>query len=62
MVLAAAEHWSDEYVTEKVLTILGDIDRIEDVKAQRLREDTSRYETPEDETEETVSETEAVEE
>ena len=62
VVLAAAEHLSDEYVTEKVLTILGDIDRIEDVKAQRLREDTSRYETPEDETEETVSETEAVEE
>ena len=64
-VLAAAEHLSDEYVTEKVLTILGDIDRIEDVKAQRLREDTSRYETPKDETdetEETVPEAETVEE
>ena len=49
-------------MTEKVLTILGDIDRIEEVKAQRLREDTSRYETPKDEEEETVPETEAVEE
>lgn len=65
VVMAAAEHLSDEYVTEKVLTILGDIDRIEAVKAQRLREDTSRYETPKDETdetEETVPETETVEE
>ena len=64
-VLAAAEHLSDEYVTEKVLTILGDIDRIEAVKAQRLREDTSRYETPKDETDETaetVPEAETVEE
>ena len=30
--------------------------------AQRLREDTRRYETPKDEEEETVPETEAVEE
>ena len=60
--MSAAEHLSDEYVTEKVLTILGDIDRIKDVKAQRLREDTSRYETPKDEEEEAVSETENVEE
>lgn len=66
-VLSAAEHLSDEYVTEKVLTILGDIDRIEEVKAQRLREDTARHEPKENETEddeeqETVPEAETVEE
>lgn len=60
--MSAAEYLSEEYMTKKVLTILGDIDRIKDVKAQRLREDTSRYETPKDEEEETVPKTEAVEE
>ena len=60
--MAAAEYLSEEYMTEKVLTIMGDIDRIKKVKAQRLREETKRYETPKDEKEETVPETEAVEE
>lgn len=64
-VLAAAEYLSDEYVTKKALSILGDIDQVDEVMAQRLREDTSRYETPKDktdETEETVPEAETVEE
>ena len=49
--LQAAEHLSDEYVTKKVLTLMGDIDLVEEVVAQKLREDTSRYEAPKDETE-----------
>lgn len=64
-VINVAEYTSQEYTTKKILTILGDIDMLEEVKAQRLREDTSRYETPKDETdktEETVPETEDVEE
>lgn len=64
-VLSAAEHLSDEYVTKKILSILGDIDQVDEVMSQRLREDTSRYETPNDETdetEETVPEAETVEE
>ena len=63
--LSAAEHLSDEYVTKKALTILGDIDSFSDVMSQKLREDTSRYETPkqtENEEEETVSEAETMEE
>lgn len=42
-VLQAAEHLSDEYVTQKLLEILGDIDKVEDVMAQRISEDMSRY-------------------
>lgn len=64
-VLSAAEHLSDAYVTKKILSILGDIDQVKKVMAQRLREETKRYETPKDETdetEETVPEAEAVEE
>ena len=64
-VLAAAEYLSEEYVTKKALSILGDIDQVKEVMAQRLREDTGRHEpkeTEEDEEEETVPETEAVEE
>ena len=61
-VLSAAEHLSEEYVTKKILSILGDIDQVDEVMTQRLREDTSRYETPNDEEEETVPEAETVEE
>lgn len=45
-ILQAADHLSDEYVTKKLLTILGDIDAVEDVMKQRLVEDMNRY-TPE---------------
>lgn len=66
-VLSAAEHLSDEYVTKKILSILGDIDQLKEVMAQRLREDTGRHEPKENETEddeeqETVPEAETVEE
>lgn len=66
-VLQAAEYLSDEYMTKKLLTILGDIDAVDDVMKQRLKEDVNRYkkepnETPEDEEAETVPEAEDVEE
>ena len=67
VLLSAADYVSEEYLTEKLLTIFGDIDRAKEVKAQRLREDTSRHETPKkenenDENEETVPEAETMEE
>lgn len=66
-VLSAAEHLSDEYVTKKILSILGDIDQVDDVMKQRLKEEAGRYEPKEpkkteDEEQETVPETETVEE
>ena len=66
-ILQSADHLSDEYVTKKLLTILGDIDAVEEVMNQRLKEDVDRYkkepnETPEDEEAETVPEAEDVEE
>ena len=71
-VLQAAEHLSDQYVTKKILTILGDVDQVEDVMKQKLEEETERYpkknegdgddEKTENEEEETVPEAETVEE
>ena len=66
-VLSAAEHLSDEYVTKKILSILGDIDQVDEVMKQRLAEEAGRYEPKEpkkteDEEQEAVPETEAVEE
>lgn len=66
-VLAAAEYLSDEYVTKKALSILGDIDQVNDVMKQRLKEEAGRYEPKEpkkteDEEQETVPEAETVEE
>ena len=66
-ILQSADHLSDEYVTKKLLTILGDIDAVDEVMKQRLKEDVDRYkkepnETPEDEEAETVPEAEDVEE
>ena len=66
-ILQAADYLSDEYMTKKLLTILGDIDAVEDVMKQRLVEDTERFakennETPENEEAEAVPEAENVEE
>lgn len=71
-VLQAAEHLSDQYVTKKILTILGDVDQVEDVMKQRLEEETERYpkknegdgddEKTENEEAETVPKAETVEE
>ena len=66
-ILQSADYLSDEYMTKKLLTILGDIDAVEEVMKQRLKEDVDRYkkepnETPEDEEAEAVPEAEDVEE
>lgn len=38
----AAEHLSDEYITKKILTLYGDIDKYEEVMAQRVNEEAMR--------------------
>ena len=43
-VLSAAASLSEEYVTKKILEVLGDADKIEDVLAQKVDEDMGRYE------------------
>lgn len=59
-ILTAAEHLSEDYVTRKLLEILGDIDKVDEVMEQKLVEETSRYrnEPEEDETDETPAEQE----
>lgn len=49
-VLAAAEYTSEEYTTRKLLTLMGDGDRVDEVMKQRLTEDAGRF-TTETETE-----------
>ena len=53
--LTAAEHLSEDYVTRKLLEILGDIDKVDEVMEQKLVDETSRYrnEPEENETDET---------
>ena len=50
VILGAADHLSDEYVTKKVLDLLGDPDKYEEVFGQRTEEEASRYavENPEE--------------
>lgn len=43
-VLSAASYLSEEYVTKKVLEILGDVDKAEDVMLQKVDEDMGRFE------------------
>lgn len=43
MVLAAANHLDDEYVTKKVLSLLGDIDQIDDVMKRKAADALNRY-------------------
>lgn len=55
-ILSAAEHLSEDYVTRKLLEILGDIDKVDEVMEQKLVDETSRYrnEPEEDETEQGI--------
>lgn len=48
-VLAGAEYLSQEYITEKLLTILGDIDRVDEVLEQIADDSMSRMSGGEDE-------------
>lgn len=43
-VLSAAEYLSEDYITKKVLEVMGDIDKAEEVIANRINEDMSRFE------------------
>ena len=42
MVLQAAEYLDEEYITEKILTLLGDADKIDAVKRRKTAEETAR--------------------
>lgn len=56
-VIMSAQYLSDEYVTEKVLTFLGDADKLEEVTRQKEETEMSRIEEIPDETDETVKNT-----
>ena len=51
-VLSGAEYLSADYVTGKVLEVLGDIDKVEEVLEQRVTEEAGRFGLMQDETEE----------
>lgn len=46
-ILSAASYLSEEYVTKKILEVLGDADKAEDVLAQKVDEDMGKYEVEE---------------
>lgn len=56
--VTSAEYLSADYITRKVLEILGDIDKVDDVLSQRLSEEAGRFanEPDEEETETTLQE------
>ena len=43
LVLSAAEYLDEEYITRKILTILGDGDKVEDVLQRRVAESSARF-------------------
>ena len=52
MVLQAAEYLDDEYVTTKILTLLGDADKAQEVLKRKDAEAADRYKQMETELEE----------
>ena len=50
MVLQCAEYLDDEYVTTKILTLLGDADKVKEVLKRKDAEDSARYKIMEKET------------
>lgn len=46
-ILQAAEYLSEDYITKKILEILGDTDKVDEVMNQRLNEEAGRYTTDE---------------
>ena len=52
MVLQSAEHLDDEYVTTKILTLLGDADKAQEVLKRKDAEAADRYKQMETELEE----------
>jgi SPP1 family phage portal protein len=51
MVLQCAEYLDEEYITEKILTLLGDADKAKEVKERKAAEDAERYKRMEEELE-----------
>lgn len=43
-ILMTAQYLSDDYITEKVLTVMGDVDRLDEVLTGRTRDDASKFE------------------
>ena len=43
MVLSAAQYLPEEYVTQKIMTLLGDADQFEDIMAQKIADEGGRY-------------------
>ena len=41
--VAASEYLSEDYITSKVLEVLGDVDKLEEVRADKLRGDVNRF-------------------
>jgi hypothetical protein len=58
--LSASEYLSQEYITEKLLTILGDIDKMEEVLEQMANDSISRMSSGEDEPEDEPEEEKGV--
>ena len=52
MVLQCAEYLDDEYVTTKILTLLGDADKVQEVLKRKDAEAADRYKQQEAELEE----------
>lgn len=44
MVLQSAEYLDEEYITKKILTVLGDADKLDDVRRRKIAENLSRLE------------------
>lgn len=43
MVLSAAQYLPEEYVTQKIITLLGDADKFESIMAQKIADEGDRY-------------------
>lgn len=50
MLVSAAEYLDEEYVTEKILTLFGDGDKIEEIATRKIAERADRYKQTEDQT------------
>ena len=59
MVLQAAEYLDDEYVTTKILTLLGDADKAKEVLKRKDAEASDRYKQMEAELEDLKSQNES---
>ena len=46
MVLQCAEYLDDEYITVKILTLLGDADKAEEVRQRKIEQNSARFTTP----------------